>query len=114
MKAEELMIGDWVNMPYGETSQMYGSGFSNRTDWFERVQPIPLTTEILEKNGWKHDKIFNNWWNPGVGFVIWYNLMTFQDFYCCEITSMKFDYVHQLQHALRLCGFTDLADNFKI
>lgn len=28
--------------------------------------------------------------------------------------KIEFKYVHQLQHALRLCGLDELADNFKI
>ncbi|MBQ0088527.1 MAG: hypothetical protein KBT27_04250 [Prevotellaceae bacterium] len=32
----------------------------------------------------------------------------------CAMISIQIKYVHELQHALRLCGLNDLADNFKI
>ena len=35
-------------------------------------------------------------------------------FQCYDINSIKLDSVHQLQHALRLCGLDELADNFKV
>lgn len=113
MKANELQICDWVYIEEGDElgkTQVVAISEDN-TDW---LHPILLTPEILEKNGWEHDTKLNHWWHSDVEFVIWYNLMTFQDFYCCEITTMKFDYVHQLQHALRLCGLNELADNFKV
>lgn len=28
--------------------------------------------------------------------------------------EIKIKYVHTLQHALRLCGFDELAENFKV
>ena len=49
MKTKELMIGDWV---YGTEKKKYG-----RVDRLEHdvedesVEPIPLTEEILKKNG---------------------------------------------------------------
>lgn len=114
MKANELQIGDWVVKPSGHICTMGRAEFSNDDAWFEDTKPIPLTAEILEKNGWMHDKELKHWWHAGVEFVIWYDLKTFQDFYCCEITSMKFNYVHELQNALRLCGLGEMADSFKV
>ena len=35
-------------------------------------------------------------------------------FQCYDINKIKLDSVHQLQHALRLCGLDGLADNFKV
>ncbi len=34
--------------------------------------------------------------------------------YGVEREKTYINYVHELQHALRLCGLTDLADNFKV
>lgn len=64
MKAEDLMIGDWVNIQTGEGDEpMYlqveqlweceiDADF--QTD-YENVYPIELTEEILHKNGFKND-----------------------------------------------------------
>lgn len=52
MKAADLMIGDWVVKPSGHIRTMGRAEFSNDDAWFEDTKPIPLTTEILEKNGW--------------------------------------------------------------
>ena len=70
MKAEELMIGDWVYGLY-PNGERYASPFrisavdiypTNRSPRIvtmggygfqsEHLEPIPLTAEILEKNGW--------------------------------------------------------------
>jgi len=32
----------------------------------------------------------------------------------CNTTNVRVNYVHQLQHALRLCGLNELANNFKL
>lgn len=76
-------------------------------------EPIPLTAEILEKNGWSRNSIFMELdadentqfsWANRCGEVLLKNGRHHCD---CK-------YVHTLQHALRLCGFDELADNFKI
>lgn len=114
MKANELMIGDWVllDFPYPPTCK---SPRRICLDDMIRIwqgadcKPIPLTTEILEKNFPKAEKVA--WWHAddyddaddrihisgsaiGINGFMWY--------------------VHELQHALRLCGLNDLADNFKV
>lgn len=82
------------------------------------IQPIPLSPEILTKNGFTLTKsgdfyklidsnydwsveISNN--DNRIGYVSGDGNVT-----------KRFNYVHELQHALRLCGLTDLADNFKV
>ena len=114
MKANELMIGDWVRCtdpkPFrieqidGVEEQVYGDdGFFVDTG---DLRPIPLTAEILEKNGFDMD-----------GYVVHFKEdehymleMVFEDdelrwtINCDEYTIMNFEYVHELQHALRLCG----------
>ena len=77
-----------------------------------KPQPIILTPEILEKNGWKHSnrlmitRIDDNdfYWSKELGGILYKNQYNMCD---CK-------YVHNLQHALRLCGFNKLADNFKV
>lgn len=87
----------------------------------EEINPIPITSDILEANGWLYTR---GWQNHGrmyiVGnrfkinlingaFFIWHGC----DGYC-QKTELYCKYVHELQHALRLCGLNDLADNFVI
>ena len=127
MKANELMIGDWVwynNQPH-QIRQLGIFGENRDGDDYpavcvgkpngvglilerNEIEPIPLTPEILEKNGWGKDTYFNEsydnedieclslwvgedgknewWWHAG-----------------CELVT-PINYVHQLQNALRLCG----------
>lgn len=113
MNANELMIGDWMRCtdpkPFrieqidGIEELVYGDDgfFVDTAD----LQPIPLTVEILEKNGWKKEDVF--------GSLIKYSFIGPIDietggemfrlsnnyFFCSRI-----HYVHELQHALRMCG----------
>lgn len=60
MKAEELMIGDWV-MLYDrprKVERIYDYGRVEAgcvEEDCDKLEPIPLTSEILEKNGWISD-----------------------------------------------------------
>lgn len=103
MKANELMLGDWVldtrtNRPLRVNPFM---AEFEVPEW----QPIPLTPEILEKNGLVNDP-FGCYFDEdeqkmleisseddGIYWTINYN----------EYGILKLEYVHQLQHALRLC-----------
>jgi len=136
MKANELMIGDWVLLKDCDGAYDIITGItergvlldSNSDGSFEDIEPIPLTKEILEKNGFRKQK-----WNDLVTeFVFATDLEQSPQtviqftFYSREIegvksllkmwTKSKFGhgqndvhlcgvyYVHELQHALRLCG----------
>lgn len=117
MKARELMIGDWVYNSYHKKNIQwnYGEMFCPNGNPVigKDLYPIPLTAEILEKNRWKempngticlYDKFDNSKsiiCDKGLVF-------TFLD------RTFKLIYVHEFQHALRLCGLNGLADNFKI
>ena len=73
------------------------------THWCQitKIEPIPLTSEILEKNGFviesrdyhgeplQYCKLVDGLWIDISG----------ENFF-----EGKLEYVHQLQHALRLCG----------
>ena len=76
----------------------------NPIDFFnvEILHPIPLTAEILEKNGFKYNDcpIVLGWeqygltlYRGGDGFLI----------NCGQNVALIINYVHELQHALRLC-----------
>ena len=125
MKCKELMINDWVSDKYGYLMQItvIGDGYVSfeddegnlcqLDDKCNQPEPIPLTYEILKKNGWK-DAEFWCEYQEGNNSI--------QD--CLpdmrgringiEIEHFKCECVHQYQHLLRLCGLDELADNFKI
>ena len=116
MEPTDLMIKDWVMVKVlSQIPNTYVLHTWAANDYSRNLQvkPIPLTTEILEKNGWKHNGIFmvtivneNTYfhWTDKYGATLFQN-----KYYMCDC-----NYVHTLQHALRLCGLNELANNFKI
>ena len=124
IKISELSIGDWVYQKMNDDAY--------QVQWIERemvglikhtgteedgsirltavplsfIEPIPLTPEILEKNGFR--KNGNKWYTPEL-FTLerwgdnWSIVIACScGEYACEVCTIK--YVHQLQHALRLAG----------
>ena len=128
IKCRELQVGDWITNESGLPTQIitvsgacayaiFGGDEGDPwvfDDYIYLPTPIPLTPEILEKNGWKRvDEIFmekrvdeNTYfsWADRYGAVLSQN-----GHYMCDCK-----YVHELQHALHLCGLDELANNFKI
>lgn len=127
MLCKELQFGDWCCDLHGFPMQItnvgddyaYATFEGNEGDPWEfddkddQPQPIPLTSEILEKNGWKETQYWHEYQD---------GRSTIQ---CCLpdmqgmingvfIEHFKCEYVHQYQHLLRLCGLNELADNFKV
>ena len=98
----------------------------------DQPQPIEITRELLKANGWKAESFMASPWN---GFVLTYYFVKDEgdihlEFKCNTLTiwfnydkgddgaiadiSIPIKYAHQLQQVLRLVGFNELADNFKI
>lgn len=115
------MIGDWVHIAapvIGRAeydTQVYGVGpdvilvhkdsGANSID-LDRVQPIPLTVEILEKNCES-----SQFGNEMPHYWEWHGTI----YYGPEgWTEMPMYYVHEWQNLMRLCGMDETADNFKI
>ena len=127
MKAKELMIGDWVLCDRNAQSdyefdnvdyQPYQIANGEDIDYaFEQnmigdadvYQPIPLTKEILEKNFDKKTMygVFDDYFD--------FEIREFSDsiyivnYHSCEMPVPDTQiggicFVHELQHALRLCG----------
>lgn len=79
------------------------------------VDPIQLTEEILTINGWKWRRkgctqsmrLFDK---EGHSILT----LTYGKLILIGGREVKVNYVHQLQHALRLCGLNDNANNFKV
>lgn len=65
----------------------------------ENIVPIPLTTDILEKNGWEHkdDVYFKDY--PQRKLVI-YDDKAYIINESCSLFLCKVEFVHQLQHLL--------------
>lgn len=94
-----------------------------------QVKPIPLTPEILEKNGFERgvvipSKFYRNIDNEqlmfcsygscyGLGYVHWNESNDADIMHRLEV-QQPIMYIHQMQHALRLFGLDELADNFKV
>ena len=135
MKANELMIGDWVGRVFDDKRIDY-----RQVDWIRTgeigmryqkvwaigcIEPIPLTAEILEKDGWERDIDkeweYNNshilphycyqWEKRNVKIEMYAGL---EGFTISLIIGRRFYAVHELQHVLRLYGLDELADNFKV
>ena len=138
MKANELMIGDWVDFYHPHEPEKKIVTRHRVTETFEcglvelnnhpnpvhadHIEPVKITPEILEKNGWKHEfdkKDYMVKYNLGEEgkncWMMWaikeHNLDIQRqdenlDVYNLKVSkvSIPCDYVHQLQHALRLCG----------
>lgn len=118
MKVTELKLGDWIlcqDKPVkvkgveqhilfytvekdGRTVVLYTTS--------NQIKPIPLTKEILEKNGWHRDHsniLINNHYDQysiGQHNGDW-------DFLCNEYVLCEIQYVHQLQHILWALGIDD-------
>ena len=96
------MIGDWV---VGGSEEPFKIGIIDPDflHWNE-VQPIPLTPEILEKNGFvKHDT-WDEWVHYETGIFIDFTLLVDEYGFHLDIPNARIKYVHELQHALKLCG----------
>jgi hypothetical protein len=126
MKANELMIDDWVRIKYPDKYEgaigkicsltlleggYYAINISDvhfgylMTEVFcEDIEPIPLTAEILEKNGFTCDA---NSMNDSDEFIVSVEYGEYQrntnDGFKMLSDGKIIKYVHELQHALRLC-----------
>ena len=128
MEAKELMIGDKVMVKVlSQIPDTYVLHTWTANDYSRDIQvkPIPLTAEILEKDGWERDIDkewkYNNsrilphycyqWEKRNVKIEMYAGL---EGFTISLIIGRRFYAVHELQHALRLYGLNELADNFKV
>lgn len=136
MELTDLMVGDYIyvgechsNMDGDydvffnarpitiEDFKFWAENDWDKNDFNEFLAPFPLTAEILEKNGFEYDHDYHSWIYDE--FTINYGHLINEDegdylFIWVADASMKLTYVHELQHALRLCGLNELANNLKI
>ena len=130
MKAENLMLGDYVYLidPDTKGRTIVQVTQVDMTDSMAHYfSPIPLTPELLEKNGfrewrgedceWRYERLY---WGTGVHVVVSKNEP-------CEKAGVRISidlgepkwgawhalnlynkqYVHEFQHALKLCGIEE-------
>ena len=140
METKELMIGDWIryspksislNNNYGGLYRAEGVSqdtisLGTKNYRFvvsdKEIDSIPLTPEILEKNGFVlHGKTYILKWRgaeihwrktDGYASITAPNNLKLEGW--CSTSNGYFCYVHILQHALRLCGLDELAENFRV
>lgn len=116
MNTTDLMIGDWVKI------------LNNKGEWIDNgkvdlnllfaaehyvtiLEPIPITLEILEKNGFAKDNKNENmyYWNWRIiEDCVSYDKETtiFRIFHTLGnlVFVHPLSYIHELQHALKLCN----------
>ena len=140
MKCKELMVGDFCRSGYGLPMQITNVGDDYAYATFEGneggpwefddkdcpPEPIEITKELLEANGWVIDNYYSVKHNLNMDYyireegnynILWDNgtLSLFHNdnsYYYDIVIPVK--YVHQIQQVLRLAGMTELANNFKI
>lgn len=128
MKANELMIGDFVfhekygnaiietiDNDFGDNPSVklisenikHKDGYKYGYCWCDlnEIFSIPLTPEILEKNGFVHyEEDEDSFHNEDCVFI----KQNLGGYGACldkiRTVSGIFHYVHELQHALKLCG----------
>lgn len=125
MKANELMIGDllkWKEQPgFNDEDRNMVLCVKNIFDDAIKIdgrfelyhislfEPIPLTTEILEKNGFKREGGASYWHEGGRDACVihWGNgkeqLIIGSPCDDCMV-KMNVRFIHELQHAFRLVG----------
>lgn len=132
MKTTEIMVGDWLQLQAeGKYYPFQVKPTDFVSDLVVNFAPIPLTPEILEKNGFydrNNQWYYKRFWSNGC-----FDIAVALDYREIEISKVcgsgtdceEVEYgstiafgsdinVHELQRALRICGLEELADNFKI
>lgn len=129
MEAEDVMISDWVYVTsicgwecdpiaqHVRAIEYHSYRGSDYCDWVSmdcddevsltNIEPIPLTQEILEKNGWMYDDLCGEYRHANAFVICGRGPFTIFD-------GIRISYVHELQHALRLAGFKKLANEFQM
>lgn len=139
-KAKRINIIDtW----YNEVSYFDSDAEGVLSFRLDDIEPIPLTVEILKNNGFyvynrddysdakldiyvDEDNLYQISLNRkgdnyriAIHYIKWFDHKTGKyDSHCLYSNGLFSDfkplYVHELQNAMRLCGLTELSNNFKI
>lgn len=125
IKISDLSIGDWVRHTFyeenlqikridGESERLLvEKGRMSVSCHLDQFEPIPLTPEILEKNGFVDGVPKGEAYKLGINDDMWlfrndecWDFRIYYNFYSEGIilTKLWIKHTHQLQHALRLAG----------
>ena len=103
----DIMIGDWVYKHaaikgLGRYEQITYQDLLDDKEYlvFREYDPVPITPEILEKNGWILDEIDGSYRHKENGFWIGGRNAPFG--FMISNVHREIKYVHELQHALKL------------
>lgn len=119
MKANELMIGDWVRkIEKGGHSvpvkivALYDDNVDCRTRdgiihtiSYDGIDPCPLTPSILERNGLELSSTGSNF-AEDTGYLLEISFYENEILWTINVNEydiLKLEYVHELQHAIKLC-----------
>ena len=107
LSCKDLMVGDWVRIKMSQHNTKVTNIDANSVYTeaafpirYDEIEPIPLTPEILEKNGFVVESRYYH------GNSLQYYVLV--DGLWIDISGEnyfegKLEYVHQLQHTLKLC-----------
>ena len=116
MDYRDLAFGDWIQVERGYDGHLTNERvkgvigdedepypvrlFTEETVSLNDIHPIPITEEILVKNGWRKEPItidgdYANWHGE-------IPISQAEDEY--NYADIELRYAHQLQHLLSLCG----------
>ena len=126
MEKNELMVGDYVmyNKNIYIIEEISGKGWAHITDpntktkvpltsdyIISMLEPIPITAEILVKNGFVEDRYGEMVLNEELGTSEIYLVLEEShdgEYYWWKVNNeiiAKIKSVHELQHVLRVCRF---------
>ena len=122
MTPTDLMVGDWVMLFDDIPTRVDAIGDvkiyltdNQGYEWHSEypfIKPIPLTRAILEKNGFRWLSTEENYGSSGRSVSRYsfplgqgFNIEEWDDntFLLTDHCFMRFRYVHEFQHVLRMC-----------
>ena len=125
IRAKELMIGDWFQTTYPSGRVDYRKVTGNFNNYVNTedgttnaIEPIPITPEILEKNGfypiYKDEKSAYKWKKYDEDDNIQSIIIDFERKRVSEVWSDRtrksykgeIVYVHELQQIIKICGIS--------
>lgn len=103
METNEIMTGDWFYWDgLGKQVPTLITRIYPEMD-LKNLKPIPLTAEILINNGWNENSCF---FPEDTDFRLELHIdgnRVLWTINCWEYDILPLEYVHELQHALKLC-----------